>query len=112
MEHIICIVLAVLGIVLLVYILAMKKQADNIMAELEATRNENYNRQLRISLFDNNVSQMVSEINRNLDHQKAVKLEAEASKEQLKQSVSDIAHDLRTPLTVIKGNLFMLDKEE
>ena len=39
-------------------------------------------------------------------------MESEQSRRQLEQSISDIAHDLRTPLTVVKGNLQMLEKEE
>ena len=40
---------------------------------------------------------------------KELKLQEEAARKQLERSVSDIAHDLRTPLTVIKGNLQLLE---
>ena len=112
MIIVVCIVLAIMCVLLLVYIYAMKKQARGIGAELEKTRRISYNRQITVSLFDKSQNELATEINRNLNYQKSMKLEAEQSKEQLKQSISDIAHDLRTPLTVVKGNLQMLEREE
>jgi signal transduction histidine kinase len=55
---------------------------------------------------------MTIQINKNLDYQKYLKFETQKSESNLKQSVSDIAHDLRTPLTVIKGNLQLLEDEK
>lgn len=49
---------------------------------------------------------------KNLDYQKQLKLETEKAEKSIRRSVSDIAHDLRTPLMVIKGNLQMLQMEE
>ncbi|MBR1598664.1 MAG: HAMP domain-containing histidine kinase [Lachnospiraceae bacterium] len=112
MIIIVCIVLVIICIILLVYIYAMRRQARGIKTELKETRRTSYNRQLKIALFDKDVNELAAEINRNLDHQKAMKLEAEQNKNNLKQSISDIAHDLRTPLTVVKGNLQMLEREE
>lgn len=108
----ISIVLAVVCVILLVYIYAMKKQARDMSRELGKTRRNSYNRQLRLALFDKDLNELAVEINRNLDYQKVLKLETEQSRQQLKQSISDIAHDLRTPLTVVKGNLQMLERDE
>ena len=112
MIKIVCMLLAIICVLLLAYIYSIKKQARDIKTELKETRRTSYNRQLKITLFDRDVNELAAEINRNLDHQKAMKLESEHSKNNLKQSISDIAHDLRTPLTVVKGNLQMLEREE
>ena len=79
--------------------------------ELALTRDKSYNRQLTVSLIDKDFSALATEMNKNLDYQKQMKLQSERAERNLKQSVSDIAHDLRTPLTVIKGNLQMLESE-
>lgn len=91
-------------------LLAIKGQLRNIRAELENTREQSYNKQLTISLLDTDVTELAKELNHNLDYQKSLKLRAEQSEKRLKQSISDIAHDLRTPLTVIKGNLQMFER--
>lgn len=91
-------------------LLAIKRQLQSIRAELENTREQSYNKQVTISLLDKDVTELAKEINHNLDYQKSLKLKAEQSERRLKQSISDIAHDLRTPLTVIKGNLQMLER--
>lgn len=109
---IISIVLAIALIVLAVQLLSLKSEMRKLKTELELTRNKNYNRQLTVSLIDNDFSALATEMNKNLDYQKRLKLESERAERNLKQSVSDIAHDLRTPLTVIKGNLQMLEQEE
>ncbi len=84
---------------------------NDIKNELVLTRDADYNRQLTVDLLDNSLSEMTAEFNRNLDYQKKLKEKSEAAELSLKQSVSDIAHDLRTPLTVISGNLQMLCNE-
>jgi signal transduction histidine kinase len=109
---IICIIACLLFLGFTLYIFAIKRELRNLKNELTATRKWDYNRQLTVSLFDEDMTSLTSEMNKNLDYQKQLKLEAEQSELQLKQSVSDIAHDLRTPLTVIKGNLQMLTNEE
>ncbi|MDE6025921.1 MAG: HAMP domain-containing histidine kinase [Lachnospiraceae bacterium] len=105
---IISIFLFVICVLLFVYLTALKRQIRKIKEELTPTREKEYNKQLSISLFDKDLTALSTEINYNLDYQKQLKHEARLSEIRLRQSVSDIAHDLRTPLTVIKGNLQML----
>ena len=106
------VLLAILCLGLLVWMLRMKKQLRNIKEELEATRDKSYNRQVRVDLFDKDLTDMTAELNKNLDYQKQLKVETQKAEKAIRQSVSDIAHDLRTPLTVVKGNLQMLRMEE
>lgn len=109
---IISVVLAVALIALAVQLLSLKSEMRKLKKELALTRDKGYNRQLTVSLIDKDFSALVTEMNKNLDYQKQLKLQSERAERSLKQSVSDIAHDLRTPLTVIKGNLQMLESEE
>lgn len=90
----------------------LRKNMKEIKNELVRTREMDYNRQITVDLVDKTLSEMTVELNRNLDYQKNLKRAAESSERILRQSVSDIAHDLRTPLTVINGNLQMLKREE
>ncbi len=109
---VISIVLAIACIALAVQLLSLKIEMRKLKRELALTRNKQYNRQLTVSLIDKDFSALATEMNKNLDYQKQMKLQSERAERSLKQSVSDIAHDLRTPLTVIKGNLQMLESEE
>lgn len=95
-----------------VYITRMKRELRNIKQELRATTDKSYNRQISVDLQDKDLIAMTKQINKNLDYQKQLKLETEKAEKSIRKSVSDIAHDLRTPLTVMKGNLQMLRMEE
>lgn len=96
----------------IIYILVMKKQIRDMKKQLENTKDLSYNKQIQLQLIDKDLEKLAAEFNKNIDYQKHLKLEYEASERQLKQSISDIAHDLRTPLTVIKGNLQLLEQAE
>lgn len=104
--------LAAVCIGLLIYMVRMKRELRNIKSELELTMDKSYNRQVSVDLFDRDLSGMTVQLNKNLDYQKQLKLETEKAERSIRQSVSDIAHDLRTPLTVMKGNLQMLRMED
>lgn len=95
---------------LLIYVFSLKKEMREIKKELILTRDKKYNRSIRIMLFDRDLTDLAVEIDNNLDYQKKLKYESERSEKRLKESVSDIAHDLRTPLTVIKGNLMLIEQ--
>ncbi len=105
-------VLAVICIGLWIYLVRMKRELRNIKQELKATTDKSYNRQISVDLQDKDLIAMTKQLNKNLDYQKQLKLETEKAEKSIRKSVSDIAHDLRTPLTVMKGNLQMLRMEE
>ncbi len=102
----------VLCSVLFIMLFMIKANIKEITRELKKTREADYDRQLRVILNDRDMEELAKELNLNLDHQKELKLKEESAKKQLEQSVADIAHDLRTPLTVVKGNLQMLASEK
>lgn len=105
------ILFGLLCIGLLVYLLLMKKQIRNITGELKENRNMDYNKQIRVQLFDKDLTELTKECNYNLDYQSELKRKSRLQEEASKRAISDIAHDLRTPLTVVKGNLQLMERE-
>lgn len=82
----------------------------------EITKQISENKKLRISLSNKQIEKLAGIINeKNYLEQKA-KIQIIQEKEQLKHSIANISHDLRTPLTSIQGYLTLLkgceDKEE
>ena len=106
------VILLLLIAFLLIKLIVVKSNLKKMREELQRTKEDSYNRNLRVTLLDRDLERLAAEINENIDYQKKLKLQTEQSKKQLEQSISDIAHDLRTPLTVIKGNLQLLETED
>ena len=104
-EILIIVILAIALILALFYIVLIKIQMKKTRKELKKTREDGYNKLLTVTLADKDQELLTEEINRNLEYQNEKKIQAEGERAKLKQSISDIAHDLRTPVTVIRGNL-------
>ncbi len=96
---------------LLAHIFLLKRNIKDITSELKRNRESSYNREIRLALHDRDTNALAVEINNNLSYQKKLKLSYETKSRELEQSIADITHDLRTPLTVVKGNLQMLTGE-
>ena len=82
----------------------------------EITKQISENKKLRISLSNKQIEKLAGIINEKNYLEQKVKIQIIQEKEQLKHSIANISHDLRTPLTSIQGYLTLLkgceDKEE
>ena len=104
-------VLAAVTVILFFRISVIHADLKTISKELELNRQGDYNRRITVNTIDKQVMKTTAEVNRTLDYQQQLKNERERADRSLRESVSDIAHDLRTPLTVIRGDLQLFEKE-
>ena len=102
--------LVLLNIILAFSLFSWKRQI------CEITKQINENKKLRISLSNKQIVKLAGIINEKNDLEQKTKVRIIQEKEQLKHSIANISHDLRTPLTSIQGYLTLLkdceDKEE
>lgn len=105
------IVLGLVCIGLLLKLWVLKREIRNIARELKENRQEEYNKQIRVQLMDRDLTALANECNYNLDYQTVCKRKFRHQEQISRQAISDIAHDLRTPLTVVKGNLQLIQRE-
>lgn len=115
MEHLL---LAVIGILLLViFILSAKiyylhKSSQEIMEAFKDRLATDTNILIDISTRDPYLRNLASEINVQLRLLRKERHRYQQGDLELKEAVTNISHDLRTPLTAIRGYLDLLEREE
>ena len=108
MLYIIVAILLFICIALILKLYFMKKSIKEISASLEEILNLKSNNILTISSSDNDLKLLASKINKELKSLSKQRLQYENANQILKRNITNISHDIRTPLTAINGYIGML----
>lgn len=107
-----CGVLFVLVIVLFMKITFLKKNIGEICEELMEHLSNETNTLISISTGDKQIRHFVAELNKQLRILRKQRHQYLSGDRELKEAVTNISHDLRTPLTAICGYLELLEGEK
>ena len=99
-------------IFLLLRLFFINKEIKNIVRQLEHYNNFKTRKKLDINLLNKNIENLAQCINKHMEISKELQIKQSNSKQELKNMISSISHDLRTPLTSITGYLQMLRKDD
>lgn len=94
----------------LAYIFFMKKEVRNISNQLNEYNDFKTRKKIDVNLINKEIESLGESINRHIEISNELKLNEIKSKEELKEMIANISHDLRTPLTSILGYVQMLKK--
>lgn len=109
---ILCIILAVIALFLSVKIYLLKKSMEEIYTDFENCLSEDTNVQISVSSGDKTVIRFAKAINLQLTKLRKIKKQYSDGDRELKEAVTNISHDLRTPLTAICGYLDLMEKQD
>lgn len=109
---ILCGALAITVAVLIIKNLLLHKVADEITAGFAAKLKDETNTLITISSGDRHMRRLAAEINTQLKLLNGERHRFQQGDVELRSAVTNISHDLRTPLTAICGYLDLLEREE
>lgn len=110
--ELILIAAGILVLFLLWQYIPLKKQIRSLSRQMEAQTCGTSEKMLDISLIDRDLEFLTGILNKYNIRQRQAISGALRHEEHLKESIANISHDLRTPLTVILGHLQLLENEK
>ena len=99
-----------ISIFLLLKLILMKKEIKNISNTLLELINLDTNNLITINTNDKALVYLANTLNRSLKELRKLELEYKNGNGELKSSITNISHDLRTPLTAIRGYLDLIEE--
>ncbi|KNF08278.1 signal transduction histidine kinase [Gottschalkia purinilytica] len=97
-----------LNIILLIVITRLMAQFENISHDIDISKKEDFKGRILTQTRSKTINELVAKINNIIDHygeMKSLKIEYERN---LKTLISNISHDLRTPLTSLIGYMELI----
>lgn len=112
LPWILCACLAIAVFFLSVKLVLMKKSLNEIRANMEELLSTDTNRSISISSRDPHVRRLADDLGHELAVLRRQRRRYLNGDRELKETVTNLSHDLRTPLTAICGYLDLLEREE
>ena len=103
--------LALAALCLLAYLLVLRHSLREAAEELDEKLRTDTNTLISISSGDRAVQSLVTHINRQLQALRRERLRLHSGNAELTAAVTNVSHDLRTPLTALCGYLDLLEQE-
>ena len=97
------ILVSLLCVLLIVYIVYIQMQFRNINRQLTKRLNEKTRQPLSLELINPELNTLAANINKCLVVEEKLRIDSIRREKQFKELIANISHDLRTPLTAIKG---------
>ena len=98
-----------IAIFFILKVLIMKQEIKNIGSCLTDIINTDTNNLITINTNDKKLKELANLLNDSLKNLRKLELEYKNGNKELKTSITNISHDLRTPLTAIRGYLDLMD---
>lgn len=111
MKTLIIILLMIITSILATLYVLLRKEIKNISDELDYISKNDTNAKLHVASSDKEIKRLCVEIDKMLDQKQKSESNYKRIDLELKQAIADISHDLRTPLTSIKGYIQLLQDE-
>lgn len=112
MIYILCAVSCAAALAAILKIILVKRSLSEIRRQLPRLISEDTNVTLSVSSHDGEVRALASELDCELRELRRRRLRYENGDRELHDAVTNISHDLRTPLTALSGYLDLLEREE
>lgn len=103
-------ILSVLVILFSSYIIFLQLQLHDINKLLAKRLAEHTRQPINLALFNKELNTLAANINKCLKDEENLRIEALREEKHFKEMISNISHDLRTPLTAIKGYQQLMEK--
>ena len=109
---IITIILLLICIFLAVKLYVIKQSIKEIEKFFSKILRTDTNNIIAISSSDKDIKNLTINLNNNLSELRGQKLQYKNGNQELKKIITNISHDLRTPLTAIKGYVDLIEQEK
>ena len=106
------ILILTLGIgVLSAYILLYKREIRDILEKLLFIESNDTNMKINLHIKSKEINELANQLNHIIDYYTVEKIAISKAQHEFKEEITNISHDLRTPLTSIAGYVQMLESE-
>ena len=106
---IISIILFVIRMILIIKIYLNNKDIKKIGENLEEILTNDTNNLITVSTSNKQIKKVAGKLNTELKKLRKVKIQYENGSEELKRTITNISHDMRTPLTAISGYIELME---
>jgi signal transduction histidine kinase len=109
---VVCVVLVIVCAVMGIKIYLLRKSCDEMLQKLDLIISDDTNTVTRISSDDRKMKRFAEQLNKKLKKIRKEQLRYINGDKELKNAITNISHDLRTPLTAIMGYLDLMENVE